>query len=137
MVICWASMDLSFTTSCAATSIGRHALQHCDIYIVIGAACILRTFSKPGMGKPCCAVPLSDSETCSLVPMQHLLDICWQQNRGWKAESTESSCWCYRCSYTEEDLRDFHILLANDQEEEISVMPAASQEMFNCFCKAR
>ncbi|KAL3143320.1 hypothetical protein ABBQ38_002159 [Trebouxia sp. C0009 RCD-2024] len=40
-----------------------------------------------------------------------------------------------RCSYTEEDLKDFHILLANDQEEEISVMPAASQEMFNCFCK--
>ena len=33
-------------------------------------------------------------------------------------------------------MKDFHILLGNDKEEEISVMPAASQEMFNCFCKA-
>lgn len=40
-----------------------------------------------------------------------------------------------RCSYTEEDLKDFHILLGNVREEEISMMPAASQEMFNCFCK--
>lgn len=40
-----------------------------------------------------------------------------------------------RCSYTEEDLKDFHILLGNQKEEEVSVMPAAGQEMFNCFCK--
>ena len=42
---------------------------------------------------------------------------------------------CNRCSYSEEDLKDFHILLGNVREEEISMMPAASQEMFNCFCK--
>lgn len=41
----------------------------------------------------------------------------------------------HRCSYTEEDLKDFHILLGNVKEEEVSVMPAAGQEMFNCFCK--
>ncbi len=49
--------------------------------------------------------------------------------------STEKCLQCNRCSYTEEDLKDFHILLGNVREEEISMMPAASQEMFNCFCK--
>ena len=44
-------------------------------------------------------------------------------------------CQCCRCSYTEEDLKDFHILLGNNAEEEISIMPSASHEMFNCFCK--
>ena len=46
-----------------------------------------------------------------------------------------SNCQCCRCSYTEEDLKDFHILLGNNQEEEISVMPSAGQELFNCFSK--
>ena len=49
--------------------------------------------------------------------------------------SIENCLQCNRCSYTEEDLKDFHILLGNVREEEISMMPAASQEMFNCFCK--
>ncbi len=48
---------------------------------------------------------------------------------------TEKRLQCNRCSYSEEDLNDFHILLGNVREEEISMMPAASQEMFNCFCK--
>lgn len=42
---------------------------------------------------------------------------------------------CCRCSYTEQDLEDFHILLGNSHEEEIGMMPTAGQEMFQCFSK--